>query len=115
MQKDKKLDEVLKQHAIEETSADFTANVMNKVAALQTSKHYILSPFKSGAAKFFIGVFVFVCITLLAASVVHPFASFIKINIQTPSYTTQLIYFFIAFWVVMLANLWWRQRTDFAA
>ena len=113
MQKDKKLDELLKQHAIEETSADFTAGVMNKITALQTSKHYITSSFKTGVAKILIGVFIFVCTTLLVASVVHPFASVIKI-MQPPSYTTQLIYFFIAFWVVMLANLWWKHRTDFA-
>lgn len=115
MQKDKKLDELLKQHAIEETSPDFTASVMNKIAALQTSKYNIASPFQSSLSKILIGVFVFVCIALLVASIMHPFAPGIKINIQPPSYTAQLIYFFIAFWVVMLANLLWKKRTDFAA
>ena len=116
MQKDKKLDELLKQHALEETSADFTAGAMNKIAALQTSKYNTTSPFQSGLLKILIGVFVFVCIMLLVASIVmHPFAPAIKINMQPPFYTTQLIYFFIAFWVVMLANLWWKQRINFAA
>jgi hypothetical protein len=111
MQKDKKLNELLMQHAMEETDADFTAGVMDKIAALQTSKHSITSLLHNGLVNILVGVFVFVCITLLVVSIVmQPFGSGININILPSSYTTQLIYFFIAFWVVMLTNQWLKKR-----
>ena len=114
MQKDKKLNELLMQHAMEETNSDFTAGVMNKIAALQISKQYTTSLFQNRLSKILIGVFALACIALLVVSfVAHPFKPGININILSPSYTTQLIYFFIAFWSVMLINLWWKKRNDF--
>jgi hypothetical protein len=113
MQKDKKLDELLKQHAIEETSADFTAGVMDKISAMQTLKHNTASILQTGPAKILLVVFAFVCIVLLVLSVtMHPFIPSIKINVLPSSYTTQLIYFIISFWIVMLANLWWKKRNN---
>ena len=116
MQKDKKLDELLTQHAMEETGTDFTAGVMNKIAALQTSKHHITSLFQSSLSKILAGVFALICIALMFISfVAHPFEPGININILPASYTIQLIYFFAVFWSVMLVNLWWKKRNGVPA
>ena len=113
MQKDKRFNELLMQHAMEETSEDFTEGVMNKIAALQTTKHNITSVLQSGLAKILIGAFAFVCIALLSVStVMHPFKSGIHINILPSFYTMQFIYFLIAFWIVIFANQWWKKRND---
>ncbi len=114
MQKDKKLNELLMQHAMEETGADFTAGVMNEIEALQTPKPYVVPMFQGALAKILIGIFAFACMALLIVTfVAHPFEPEINFNILSPSYTMQLIYFFTAFWLVMLANLWWNKRNNF--
>jgi hypothetical protein len=50
-------------------------------------------------------LFVFICIVLLVGSIViQPFGTGIHIDALPPSYASQLIRFFIIFWVIMLAN-----------
>jgi len=105
MQKDKELAELLAQHAMQETDKNFTADVMQKIAVMQTESQHIPALKQAVLIKILAALFVFICIVLLVGSIaIQPFGTGIHIDALPPSYTSQLIRFFIIFWVIMLAN-----------
>ena len=111
MQKDKELAELLAQHAMQETDKNFTADVMQKIAVMQTAKQNIPDLKQVVLVKLLAGLFIFICIVLLIASIlIQPFGTGIHIDALPPSYTSQLIRFFIIFWVIMLANQWLKKN-----
>ena len=116
MLENKNIKDLLQQHAMHETGADFTVDVMNKIAAMQSAKQASFSLLKSGLIKVLIAVFIVVFIALIVMSVsVFPSLApqVFKINLAS-DYVSKLISFLIAFWVVMLMNqLLKRKNTAF--
>ena len=110
MQEDKKLKELLIKYAVEETPEDFTGNVMQRIKLI-TAKKYTTASIKYSLLKILIIVFLLVSAVLFMVSI------FIK-NMQLPfylsikfpaEYFSQIIFFLIAFWFVMLINLFWNK------
>src|SRR5437868_2746209 len=98
MQEDKNLKDLLQQHAMHGTDADFTAGVMNKIAAMPTTKQVSFSLLKSGLIKVLIAVFIVVFIALIVMSVsIFPSLApqVFKINFASDS-VSKLISFLIA-------------------
>ncbi len=106
MQEDKKLKELLIKHAMEETFADFTNTVMQRIQSAAAAKAYAKPLLKQKLPKTLIVAFILVCIVLIALSIFMqdaqlPFLFSVKL---TAKYFSQIISFLIAFWVIMLIN-----------
>ncbi len=118
MQEDKKLKELLIKYAVEETSEDFTGNVMQRIELMAAAKTHTTSLVKYNLLKILLIAFLSICVVLLILSI------FIK-GVQLPFYFSlklpavyfsQIVFFLIAFWLVMLINLFWNKthyRNDY--
>lgn len=111
MEEDKKLQSLLKNFGMQETSAGFDEKLMQKIAAIKreniTSKPLINKTLQ----RILIVVFVAVIISLLIISLsINP--RFVNANIfPSDKIYMQLFYFFISFWIVMLLNVWWNRKS----
>lgn len=112
IEKDKKLQELLKQLAMEETPADFAQNVMYRIEAAATAKKRELPLLKTKLIQALAGVFVLVFATLLAVCISNqPIAFPFHFTLELPSnYTTQITSFLLVFWVVMLSNQLYQKK-----
>jgi hypothetical protein len=111
MQEDKKLKELLIKYAVEETPKDFTGNVMRRIQLMAAAKTHTTSLVKYKLLKILLIAFLLVCAVLFILSI------FIK-DIQLPfyfsiklptTYFSQVVFFLIAFWLVILINLFWNK------
>ncbi len=102
MEEDKNLKELLSEWALLDTPEDFTARVMQRVAAAHATTPLL----KDKLMKVLVGVFVLVCLVLLALCIISqpvqlPFNFTVPLP---PAYFSQITSFLIVFWVVMIGN-----------
>jgi hypothetical protein len=111
MQEDKKLKELLMKYAVEETPGDFNATVMQRIKLMAAAKTHTTSLVKYKLLKILLTAFLSICVVLLILSI------FIK-GVQLPfyfslklpaEYFSQVVFFLIAFWLVMSINLFWNK------
>jgi hypothetical protein len=111
MQEDKRLKDLLVKYAVEETSENFTSTVMQRIE-LMSAKTYI-PLLKQNPLKILIVAFLLVCTGLLVISI-FMYDSFqlpFYFSIMFPAkYFSQIIFFLIAFWVVMFINHFWNKK-----
>lgn len=109
MQKDKQLEDMLRKWGVEETSADFTSNVMNKIEASYAINQY-KQPFMHNKIKhIFIAAFLLIAIVVFILSVFInpadiPFRLSINLPVVNREYFINIISFLIAFWIVLVGN-----------
>jgi hypothetical protein len=105
MQEDKKLKELLKEHAMEETSANFTNIIMTRLqpAVLEQKTVPLL---KQKVPQMLAALFVASCGALLLLSIfIQPAQLPVHFSVMLPeNYFSQIISFLITFWFVMLVN-----------
>jgi len=106
MQEDEKLKKLLATHLMENTSADFTMNVMQRIEAAYAVQPYATPLLKHKLLQVLMAVFATVCLALLALSmVVHPAELPFHFIVKLPAYYfSQIIYFLIVFWIMMFSN-----------
>lgn len=106
MKEDEKLKKLLATHLMENTSADFTKNVMQRIEAAYAAKPYATPLVKHKLLQVLMAVFVTVCLVLLALSiVVHPAELPFHFTVKLPAnYFSQIIYFLVVFWIIMFSN-----------
>jgi hypothetical protein len=111
MQKDKKLKKLLMKYAVEEAPENFTGTVMQRIESMAAAKTHTASSTKYNLLKVLFIAFFLVCAALLMLSI------FIK-GVQLPiyfslklpaEYFSQVVFFLISFWIVMLINLFWNK------
>src|SRR5437879_1933034 len=112
MQEDKKLKELLIKHIVEETSAEFTNTVMQRIQSGAAVKAYAKPLLKQKLLKTLIIAFILVCVVLLTLTIFMqdaqlPFLFSVKLTAKCFS---QTISFLIAFWLVMLINQLWDKK-----
>ncbi len=106
---DKKFKEVLMKQAVEETSGNFTAEIMRRIEALPAAKSYY-QPLVNPAIKLaFIIVFASVLSALIAVSIfIQPSDLPFKLTVTIPVIRIEtfynIVYFIIAFWLLMFFN-----------
>ena len=111
MQEDKKLKELLMKYAVEEAPENFTGAVMQQIESMAAAKTHTASSVKYNLLKVLFIAFFLVCAVLFILSI------FIK-GMQLPiyfslklraEYFSQVVFFLISFWIVMLINLFWNK------
>lgn len=110
MQEDKKFHSLLSMYAMQEPSAGFDEKVMQLVEASAAKRPVILV--NSLLLRVLLGVFAITSfILLVVAFFIKPqiFTAYVPVSFTSGVYT-QLFSFLVAFWIVMLANLWWNKR-----
>ena len=111
MQEDKKLKELLMKYAVEETSEEFTATVMQRIEAMAAAKTHTTSLVKYNFFKILLIAFLLVCAVLFILSFfIKGIQLPIYVSLKLPAeYFSQVVFFLIAFWVVMFINLFWNK------
>ncbi len=113
MEEDIKIKALLQQWAVEETSADFTLNIMQHIEAEAIAKKRVIPLLKQKLVKILATIFALVLIVLLAVCntsqpIAFPFIRSIKIP---AGYISQITSFIIVFWSVMLANQLYQHKS----
>ena len=111
MKEDKKLQSILTNYGMQETSEGFDNKLMQKIAAIKlhgaTSKPLLGKTMQ----RVFVVAFIIAALLLIViAFLVNPdiFAISFLIEISQKTYT-QVFSFFAAFWIVMCLNVWWNK------
>lgn len=110
MEENKKFQSLLNIYAMQEPSAGFEDKVMQLVTASQKMP---ATPLISGLLKHaLVAIFITVGVALLImAFFIDPEKFLLHISIPVPANVyMQLFSFFLAFWCVMLVNLWWNKK-----
>ncbi len=117
MQEDKKLQELLQQYAMENVATDFTQNIMQRIEANMAAKQVAKPLLNAKLLRVLGGVFVLVLGVLLILCFKSQFATLPLSSIVAlpENYISQLVQFIIVFWVVMLINVFYQQRSKQAA
>src|SRR3954464_8332635 len=106
MQDDKELKKLLMKWAVENTAADFTSHVMQRVTSASAAYARTSTLHKQRLPQILFGVFILVCIVLLILCITTPAAIPFQFTIKLPAkYFSQGFSFLIVFWVVMFFNL----------
>jgi hypothetical protein len=115
MQKDKKLQSLLTKYAIQEPSAAFDDKVMQLIKPVKTTQPVFL--IGRIWLRILLCVFIIASIVLfLIALFMHPQSLPVHFYIPIPlKLYTQLFSFLVAFWIVMLTNLWWNKHNRMLA
>jgi len=110
MQEDKDLKELLMKWGVENPSADFTSHVMQRITSAYVTNSHTVPLLKQRIMQVLLGVFILVCIALLALCFTTPLALPFQFSVELPArYISQGFSFLIAFWLVMLLNLVLRK------
>lgn len=111
MQEDKKLKELLMKYALEETPEDFTSAVMQRIELITAAKTHTASFATNKLLKILLIAFLLVCAVLFILSIFIKSVQLpIYFSLKLPSeYFFQVVFFLIAFWTVMLINLFWNK------
>jgi hypothetical protein len=116
IEKDTKFQALLQQLAMEETPADFTQNIMERVEASAIAKSRQVPLLKTKLMQVLVGIFVLVFVSLLVVCISNqPIVFPFHFTVELPySYVTQLTSFLIVFWVVMLINQLYQRKEKHA-
>jgi hypothetical protein len=115
MQEDKKLKELLAKGALEETSPDFTAELMRRIEALPQTKATYQPSINNKIRLAFITIFATVLSALLAISFfVQPSSLPFRFSIKPAFVSAEVFYnlvcFIITFWLLMFLNYYLNKR-----
>ena len=106
MKEDKHLKELLQNNLIEETSADFTERLMERINVASASEAYTRSLWQDKLLKIIAATFIFISILLLVLNI--PFRKItlsFDWKMEFPSaLSLQIIQFLLVFWLVMIVN-----------
>ncbi|WP_018612275.1 hypothetical protein [Segetibacter koreensis] len=105
MLEDKKLKELLREYAMEETSADFTNIVMSRLQCADLWQKTV-PLFKLRLPQMLAALFAAICGALLLLSFFIQSTQLpVHFSVKLPeNYFSQIISFLIVFWIVMLVN-----------
>lgn len=101
---------LLSTYGVQEPSAGFDDKVM-QLLDTPVAAHAVVF-LKPLVLRILLGIFIAACVALsVIAFFVNPqiFNNYITVSLPSSVYT-QLFSFLAAFWIVMLANLWWNKR-----
>ena len=105
---DKELKELLTKWAVQQPSAHFTSQVMERITSTYSFKTSL--PYKQKVLQILCGVFILVFVALLTLCFTTPVAMPFQFNVKLPDkYLIQGFSFLITFWVVMLLNLTFKR------
>ena len=112
MQEDKKLKELLMKYAVEETPENFTGTVMQRIESMAVKTHRT-SFAKFKLLKILLIAFLLVCAVLFILSIfIKGMQLPIYFSLKLPAeYFSQVVFFLLAFWVVMFINLFWNKMS----
>lgn len=106
MKEDKHLKELLQKNLVEETSAGFTENLMQRINIASASGAYTRSIWQDKLFKIIAATFISISILLLLLNI--PFKKITMSfdwKLELPSaLSLQLIQFLLVFWIVMILN-----------
>lgn len=106
MKEDKDLKELLQNNLIEETSADFTKKLMQRIKVTSVVNEYTHSLWQDKVFKTIAAAFIIVSMLLLLLNMpLKKLAMSFYWKLEIPSaLSLQIIQFLLAFWVVMIIN-----------
>lgn len=106
MKEDKHLKELLQHSLMEETSADFTDNLMQRINMASASEAYTRSLWQDKLFKIIAATFIFISILLLVLNIpLDKITQSFDWKPELPSALSwQIIQFLLVFWIVMILN-----------
>lgn len=106
MKEDQLLKQLLQNNLIEETSADFTDVLMQRINIASSSASYTRSIWQDKFFKIIAASFILVSVLLLLMTLpLKKITLSFDWNLELPAaLSLQLIQFLLVFWIVMLAN-----------
>ena len=113
MQEDKNIKELLQKWGVENTSADFTSHVMQRITSAYIYNTPAQPLFKQRLPQILLCMFILVCIVLFALCFTTPVTLPFQFTIKLPAnYLSQGISFILIFWIVMLLNVGFKKFYD---